>query len=880
MKRVLLGCTILTAFSAALQASAATPSGQSQVEVIAPLPLSPYATHHKKKPGDTDTLAQWNNLNDVTFGCAGGFSACWSGLASDAMSVPPLFNVASERLVVHTMTTTNFAPAYSSSWWSQIGLTTAIETQANGGNGIIIGDVDTGIAVSQPEVAGHISPLSGCAAVSFTCPSGVNDDNGHGTATASIAAGVAASGGMTMSGVAPNATILAEKVLNASGSGTDADVANGITAAVNGGASVINLSLTYTPTSAVINAINYAASKGVIIVFAGGNSATAFDNGANTSGLSSAALSHIVFAGSVNSSNQLSSFSDYPGSGLITTTAGTSGTASKIAGSTTEFVDGKPSKSTRPAPTPSPTPQPPPPPPPPVTGRPYASLWLDAPGENIVAPCVQYGAGSYCYWTGTSMAAPMVSGALALLEATWPILKTNSTATQLLFSTATNIGPAATYGDGLLNLTAAFNPVGPLSVLTSSTSQTPVSQLTPTTLSGGKAGSLAALKPILANYTVFDSFERNFSANLSGLLQVAHPQSASVQPSAQIRSATSQLNENTFVSFARGDDNVPAAGTSMGVNDLLSPADRVAANATANQQWSLALEETDGLSVAAGNGFPSTASFTTALWGPGPSSFTAASAQNMQTDLLGLAQGGHFLAAGTPLGERTRVAFSWSSSVGPNMAATPGYPNTSYASAVAAGVSTAVTDGWSVSLNVQTLHEEGGLLGTAYNADGSLSLGNDHRSSEVGIGSAINLSDRTQFVLNAAIASTDASDGMPGLIHNVSALMERSMSATLATRDAIVDGDGLSLSLAKPLRVFSGSMGIETAGVNPDGTPFMAIKAISAAPTGSETDLSLAYSAEPREGLRLSGSLTAASDSDNVSGQMGATVQLYARLTF
>ena len=273
MKRILLSCTILTAF--AVDPSYAVSPDQTQVESIPLLSLNAHAVRHKKKTADAATLAQLTDLNEASFGCTGGFTACWSGLQSDAGAPLPTSNVVSEGLVVHPTATTNFSPAYSSAWWNQIGLTTSIETQANGGNGVVIGDVDTGIYPTQPEVAGNISPLSACAAVSFTCTNGYVDDNGHGTATASIAAGVAATSGLTMSGVAPNATILAEKVLNASGTGTDADVANGIMAAVNGGASVINLSLTYTPTPAVINAINYAASKGTIIVYAGGNSATA-----------------------------------------------------------------------------------------------------------------------------------------------------------------------------------------------------------------------------------------------------------------------------------------------------------------------------------------------------------------------------------------------------------------------------------------------------------------------------------------------------------------------------------------------------------------------------------------------------------------------------
>ncbi len=903
MRRILLGCTVLTAVSftaSATQAvTASTSFGGTQIVAGETLALDVGISPKKRKPkADAgEALAQLSNLYSAAYGCADAAGSCavnWDAGTMFSSQSP----VTSDDLVVHPEAVTSFSAGASSSWWSQIGLTAAIESQSAGGNGIVIGDVDTGIVPGNSEVAGRVSPLSGCAAVSFTCPNGYIDDNGHGTATASIAAGVAGSGSLSMSGVAPNATILAEKVLNASGSGTSSDVANGIIAAVNGGAQVINLSLTYTPTSDVVSAINYAASKGVIIVFAGGNSSTAFNGGANSTGFSAAALTHIVFVGSVSASNVLSSFSNYAGTGsLVTsssatiagsaTTLQTSGLISIDAHLTPKFkTPTTPTKTTptpAPAPAPTPTPPPPPPPPPPTTTNTlYSSLWLDAPGENIIAPCVEYGATSSCYWTGTSMAAPMVSGALALLEATWPILRTNGTATTLLFDTATNLGSAATYGKGLLNISAAFSPAGPLSVLTASSGySTPISQLTPTTVSGGQLGGLAQLKQTLSSYTAFDVFERNFSVNLTGLLQVTHQNASAAPAAAQIRSATSQVAPNTFVSFTRSEEDLPAAGLTGSPNDLLSPADRLAAGEAASQQWAIAMNETDGLSIAAGRGFPSASSFANALWGPGPRSFTALSAQEANTDLLGLAQGGQFLAAGLPVSDRVRVAFSWSNSPGSNSVAAAEYPLTPYSSAFAAGVSTDVTDGWGVSLSVQSLEEQNGLLGTGYNSDGALSLGDNHRSNEISLGSAVDLSEHTQFLVNAALATTAESSNLGGLVRSVSPLMERSMSASLVTRDAFADGDGMSLSIAKPLRVMSGSMGVETATVDATtGLPAMIIKNVGAAPLGDETDLSVAYTLEPQTGTRLSATLTAASDANNIAGQAAATLQLSARFAF
>jgi subtilisin family serine protease len=207
-------------------------------------------------------------------------------------------------------------------WLTQIGLTASIASAANWGQNQMIGIVDTGIAAGNIAfAAGQVSATqSACAAVTFRCTNGVADDNGHGTAVAAIAAGnrrwttTNTYGGYTVVansfvGVAPNANIVAEKVLAANGSGTNLDVVNGINRAAAAGASVINLSLTYMNSPDIVAAINNATAKGAFIVWAGGNSAANLLANANTNGLTQNAINHLLFAGSVNSANNLSSFS-------------------------------------------------------------------------------------------------------------------------------------------------------------------------------------------------------------------------------------------------------------------------------------------------------------------------------------------------------------------------------------------------------------------------------------------------------------------------------------------------------------------------------------------------------------------------------------------
>lgn len=92
--------------------------------------------------------------------------------------------------------------------------------------------------------------------------------NGHGTAMASLIAGQNGQEG----GVAPASEILDIRVADSEGQGNVGFVAQGILQAVDAGARVINISLgTPTDTSLLRGAVEYAISRGVIVVAAAGN---------------------------------------------------------------------------------------------------------------------------------------------------------------------------------------------------------------------------------------------------------------------------------------------------------------------------------------------------------------------------------------------------------------------------------------------------------------------------------------------------------------------------------------------------------------------------------------------------------------------------------
>jgi subtilisin family serine protease len=137
-----------------------------------------------------------------------------------------------------------------------------------GSTGRTIAVIDTGIDTSHPDLAGRIKP--GFNAITGT--SNVNDDNGHGTIVAGIAAAIT-NNNRGVAGAAWNAGIMPIKALAADGSGTDADIAEGITWAADHGASVIVLSLGGPGSSAALSAaVIYARDHNVVMVGAAGNS--------------------------------------------------------------------------------------------------------------------------------------------------------------------------------------------------------------------------------------------------------------------------------------------------------------------------------------------------------------------------------------------------------------------------------------------------------------------------------------------------------------------------------------------------------------------------------------------------------------------------------
>lgn len=137
------------------------------------------------------------------------------------------------------------------------------------GSAIRVAVIDSGIDFSHPEFAGRL--LIGKNYV--TPGSSPHDDSGHGTHVTGIIA-ASLNNGQGVAGLAPNVLIDPRKALNSSNAGTAANIAQAIRDAADEGARIINLSLTTSSPSTVLEAaVNYAVGKGILLVGAAGNTA-------------------------------------------------------------------------------------------------------------------------------------------------------------------------------------------------------------------------------------------------------------------------------------------------------------------------------------------------------------------------------------------------------------------------------------------------------------------------------------------------------------------------------------------------------------------------------------------------------------------------------
>jgi len=162
------------------------------------------------------------------------------------------------------------------------------------GSGVTVFVIDTGILISHSQFGGRARWGANFVDSSNT------DGNGHGTHCAGTI------GGSTY-GVAKAASLVAVKVLSASGSGSNSGVISGIQWAVTNKTprSVISMSLGGGYSAATNTAVRNAVNAGVTVVVAAGN------ENQNAANVSPASETSVITVGATDSNDNRASFSNF-----------------------------------------------------------------------------------------------------------------------------------------------------------------------------------------------------------------------------------------------------------------------------------------------------------------------------------------------------------------------------------------------------------------------------------------------------------------------------------------------------------------------------------------------------------------------------------------
>jgi subtilisin family serine protease len=170
------------------------------------------------------------------------------------------------------------------------------------GTGVTVAVLDTGVDEAHPDLVGKVRE-----ARNFTDSAGTDDLVGHGTHVAATVAGSGAASDGARPGVAPGADLLSGKVLNDFGFGFESWIIAGMQWAVDEGADIVNMSLGGGPTDGtdpLSEAVNQLSEDGgALFVISAGNEGADYAVGAP--GAATAALT----VGAVDSGDALAGFS-------------------------------------------------------------------------------------------------------------------------------------------------------------------------------------------------------------------------------------------------------------------------------------------------------------------------------------------------------------------------------------------------------------------------------------------------------------------------------------------------------------------------------------------------------------------------------------------
>lgn len=475
-----------------------------------------------------------------------------------------------------------------------------------------------------------------------------------------------------------------------------------------------------------------------------------------------------------------------------------------------------------------------------------AAPWcITAPGEDIITT---FWYDTYIRANGTSLSAPFVTGAIALLKEAFPNL-TNRQLVELLLSTAKKDGIYADesiYGQGFLDIENAFSPQGYLNWVYGNGAVSSI-PLEDSYIQGGGAfgdsfqGSLA-----LQGILVSDKFDRQYSVSLANTVQTTR---------------LLDWTQNEKVEFLRIDGKM----YTQHLTDSLSFTSVPFESREGEELSDVAFSYKMGASK-----FRYSSGDATFLNEDQPQSVESLKQRLFQPAYLDMAGGGQ--------------AFAWEHELSPNFTFHTSWRDGSNIVQDDLNANAVTTEfHWKNNSKDTQLNfvsgfvtEEDSTLGMT--SSGAFAVKSGSKTQFIGINSHILLAENTSILGSAYVGQTKAKAASESLVSNVSNISHQQATVGIEQRAILNDKDRVTLALALPLRVTEGSMKLNAFNVN--GSNSSGID-IDLAAQSQAQDLHLFYDTPVLENTgHLGMQLTLSNNSGHVKNKQDSAFLLYTQIEF
>ncbi|WP_291845479.1 S8 family peptidase, partial [Maricaulis sp.] len=596
----------------------------------------------------------------------------------------------------------------------------------------------------------------------------------HGNAVASLIG--APVDGVGVMGVTPHAAMRFYNPFDESHTAGWADVADGVEALANGGASVINMSLgvpgwTLHQEWAEVFRQDRVARRAdnLTFVIAAGNDGVTQTVDLDWTGVS--VLDNLILVGSVDPTGNISSFSNTPGEACLLTNGSC------------------------------------------LPGSRLMDRFLVAPGELLL---VDDGEGGVTRVSGTSFAAPLVSGAAALVKGWWYWLDGSEVADVLLLS-ARDLGEPgvdAVYGHGMLDVAGAMSPLNPANLYGLDRHNNPI-EASELIITGGRLSLRHKGRDHVAVFEdIGDSF-RDFSIAVDDLIV-----GSSLSESVANAYAEQYIYERTGASL-----NGTHFSDIRRASQLLSQTGNLMVTATASTLDPSNLGYARELGFHAGVELTDTESGRSMKFGVGEGALALSSQTgfNLFSDhrpesggvnpVLGFASGGAYAASAFDFAGDLQVAFGVTTTHEQALYVMPGtgeeralFDSVAPYQAVAANLdlSYPLNDRVTVNGSLTQLHEATGLLGAQGGSLLALEGGADTTALTFGVDARPSSRIGLSASVTMAQTRTTAFDG--GLLDIADRIDSTAAQVSLRYGALFSSRDGVRLSMVQPLHVESGAL--------------------------------------------------------------------------